>query len=744
MTDAAGPLGVQVSDDGDSVEVRTPAYRWRWSRGTDEFVVTDDRDRRVASAPLQPVVEVVDGSGTDRTARGQVAEVQIDGDELTVRYADVNGHARVQVRLRFEEERLWFEPLRYLDGNDHDVVAVHLFSSAAQHPALRMTHLVQPGLSMTPALSPVLPTEIGLDVTSWLGRGSLGPDSQVSQQWGLPVHYFCGLTRDADHNARSSLTTRQSAAFCCGLAELPSADLMLHLRAGAVGLTGSVRSDLWGHQGRATELTVGARLVWAFGADYREAIRGYYRAVLDTGVVSRPAPSDHQQQTLSRSQYNTWGAQCAAERASGRFDQAALEEIYTGLRASGMRPGVFVIDDKWEGRYGVLRHDEERFPDFEQFLARVRADGHRVGLWAAFLRTNDPAAIGLEPRHLMRDRDGHPIGKDTMFASEPYFLLDPTQPEVQAAITAQIKEFVDRYDPDLVKFDFGYELPSLALAMPADPALSGERLLQCALEVIVSALRSAKPDIAVMYYSLSPLLLGQVDQHGHDDMYLAVDEYDLEHNRRLFFSSLLAEVGCSVYGSGGYDWRTMREIWFDTAIAGTVGSLNAFAGDEHDDTPTDSIAATYNGLTAIARPPHPCVIDPVDPISVGSSRGARSRSWVRYEDGACVSVAVRRGDSERLPAGCGVRSDPQVVVSSMTADGLAASDRIGLVAFGSGAIRIETSHDRPARLVHHRLDGTSQDGVVRRSPGAVTVVIEPAAASQSPIEWTELVFAGDA
>jgi hypothetical protein len=225
-------------------------------------------------------------------------------------------------------------------------------------------------------------------------------------------------------------------------------------------------------------------------------------------------------------------------------------------------------------------------------------------------------------------------------------------------------------------------------------------------------------------------------------MYLALDEYDLENNRRVFFSSLLAELGCSVYGSGGYDWRGMRELWFDTAIAGAVGSLNAFGGDEHDDSPTASIAAAYNGLAAITRPPRPCVIDPVDPVSVGSSRGARSRSWVRYEDGACVAVAVRRADGGRLPPECGVWSDTQAVVSSMTPEGLSSSDRIGLVAFGPGSIRIGRGDSSDGdRVIHHRLDGTSQNAVVRRSAGAITVVIEPAAADESPIEWTELLLA---
>src|SRR5699024_637232 len=138
----------------------------------------------------------------------------------------------------------------------------------------------------------------------------------------------------------------------------------------------------------------------------------------------------------------------------------------------------------------------------------------------AFLRTNDPTAVGLDKRHLMCDVEGHPIEKYNAFDPDPYYLLDPSQDEVQTVLTEQITEFVHRYNPDLVKFDFGYELPSLSIARPANPEYAGERLLLRALEIIVSALRSVKPSIAVMYCSLSPLVLEWIDQHGHDDLYL--------------------------------------------------------------------------------------------------------------------------------------------------------------------------------------------------------------------------------
>lgn len=734
--------GVAGVDDGDSIDVRAARYRWRWSRVTDVFSVEDRAGHLIAVGPLQPVVPVLDESGSSVCSTGAVAAASLTGDRLRVEYAQVNGSARITVALHFEAQHFWIEPVAYSSATGQQVVSLQHFALAGVTPvpALRISYLVQPGLSMSSGLSPVLPSEIGLDLTSWLGRGSMGPDSEVSQQWGLPVHYFCGLTTFGGHNARSSLTSGRSDAFCCGLAELPNSDVLLHLKDAAVSLTFNVRADLWKHLDEGADLALGARLLWAFGPDYRDAIRAYYRAVVDAGLAMVPAHSGYKLETLSASQFNTWGAQCAAEKVAGRFDESVLDGIYDGMRASGMRPGVFVIDDKWEGSYGVLRHDAQRFPHFEQFLDRVRADGHRVGLWAAFLRTNDPASVGLTPRHLMCDAAGVPIEKNNDFAREPYYLLDPSHPEVATVLTEQIRHFVRRYDPDLVKFDFGYELPSLSTARPADARYSGELLLGRALEVIVCALRAANPDIAVMYYSLSPLVLDFVDQHCHDDMYLCVDEYELENNRRLFFSSLLAELGVSVYGSGGYDTKSMPDIWFDSAVAGPIGSLNAFAGDEHDATMDAELIALYNGLSAIGGRVGPCTVKPLTPVSVGSTYGARSRSWLRYEHGRLTSAAIRAADANRLPADCGLLSDMPVVVTSLTAQDVASSRRIGVVPFGVGTVHIERDDCSTGYLVNHRLGAQPETEQLERRGTGIAISAAPRRAEQAPLEWIEVVF----
>ena len=127
------------------------------------------------------------------------------------------------------------------------------------------------------------------------------------------------------------------------------------------------------------QFTLGATLFWAFGPNFYEAIRQYYLGLVNAGVIKKKTNSARKNAAALAPQWCTWGEQVVRHKDSGRLDEAALTTMYDELKASGLQAGMFSIDDKWEGTYGSLEHDAERFPHFEQFLDRVRADGHRLG-----------------------------------------------------------------------------------------------------------------------------------------------------------------------------------------------------------------------------------------------------------------------------------------------------------------------------------------------------------------------------
>jgi hypothetical protein len=736
-------LAAPLEESGGVVRARGANYTWEWSPVTDEFRLLDSRGRLVTSGPLQPLVLVrATAGGPARCAAGKLSRKTIALDRLEVIYQGVNGAGTLTVVWRFDDGACWQDPIVYEDPTAGDIVDVRCFAKPegnSARTALSNNYLLFPGISEGSALSPIIPSSMGLNMVGWLGHGGPIDKPGLHQQWGLPCHFFGGLHRGpAALPIKGSMRELLSDAFCCGLADLPAANLFLETRGGRHCLIFEYRGDLWGQLRAPGRFTLGATLCWTVAADYREAIRAYYLVLVRAGIVFPKKNSAAKIAAVLAPQFNTWGAQWVAGKITARFDEGFLRDLYQQMKASGMKPGMLVLDDKWEGRYGRLEHSAERFPHFEEFLAGVRKDGLRVGMWAAFLRCQDPAEFGLTLDHMLRSADGTPIRRG---GSDGYYLFDVTQPKVQGVLRGLAKRFIRRYRPDLVKFDFGYELPGLSTGAPRDMRWAGERLLQKGVEVVVGAMKEERPDLVVMYYSLSPLLAAHIDLHSPDDLFMCAAEYDLEANRRFFFSSLLGELGIPTYSSSGYDWATAPQIWFDAAAIGTLGSLNSFTPDERSETPTPLQLAKYNGLARILRPTAVFTVRPIGPLSLGPTRGAHASSWVRLEGGEVVLLALR---PHGLISGDGVPgyrdiavSTAQVVIASLTQDGLARASALGVVPYGTGelSLRRENASSSHAVVTEHLFGGGAATIHVPLRDGKLNLNLREHTTDGAPIEW---------
>jgi hypothetical protein len=743
---ASPGVPAKVEETGKGVQVKGNNYTWEWSQADDQFWLLDKQGQLMTTGSLQPAVIVQ--RGTNKQARkctpGKPASHSAKDGSFTVNYASVNGSGKLTVTWRFEDEALWLEPIAYESSESENVVALHYFAQGTgddARPTLDNFYLVLPGISESSAVSPIVTAELGLKLTSWLGRGS-SPTPGLLQQWGLPAHFFCGFHRNIAGAVKSSMTKYLSEAFCCGLAELPSGDQFLETRDGRHSLIVSYRSDLWQHLHGPGRFDLGAKLYWAIGPNYYEAIRAYYRGLIGAGIVKKEANSEKKNAVALSPQFNCWGAEVASGKEGGKLDEAALNSFYDGLKASGMKARMFVIDDKWEGKYGKLEHSAERLPHFEEFRERVRADGLHFGLWAAFMRCQDPADMGLNLSHMLHLADGKPLisgGGDT-----PYYILDFTQPEVEKVLRAQARKFVERYKPDLVKFDFGYELPPLSVAAPKDMRLAGERLMLKGLDVVVGGMRDANPDIVVMYYCLSPLFHKYFDLHCPDDLFMTVGEYDVEANRRFFFSSLMGEIGQPTYGSGGYDWATMPNIWFDTALIGALGSLNSFVGDEQDQMPSPGLIAKYNGLCQALRNTNIFTIEPVDADYYEATRGAHSPSWARFENDELVGVALRtlRLDGRDGPVKFRdvVETSASVVIASKTNEGIAKAASLVVVPYGRGEVIVHRADRQTteATVIEHYFGGGTKESRVEIQAGILRLPLRERDENDSPVEWMEV------
>lgn len=719
-------------------------YTFAWDQGEDVFTLTDPQGRLMVSSPMQPAIVVSSGWSI-----GTVSDVAADEDRLQVTYDGVNGSGSVSVAWRFEPTRCWLEPIAYASTADEDVVSLHYFARPdlvagdEPMPGLLCRYLIHPGISGSPAITPVINMQARLDLTSWLGRGGQGRITH-RQQWGLPVHYLAGQNSTAHPVDVGAMTNKVSDAFCLGLADLPQGDLFLRTAGERTAPMVQIRSDLWGHVSGPGTHELGASMMWAFGPTYEAAIRSYYAGLVESGAVAIRPSSPGRDSVSAASQANTWGAQLTTGLGSQLFNQHGLEEIHKQLIASGLESQLFVVDDKWEGEYGTLEHDQERFPQFEKVLDDIRGQGRRIGIWAAFLRCDHPASVGLTTDDLLRDVNGEPIVLGPLDA--PYFLFDVTRPGVPGVLTAGIERFVARYRPVLVKFDFGYEIPDVSVCAPYDKHYAGERYLKLALEIATEALRAADPEIVVMYNSLSPLFTPYVDLHGTDDPWMAQGEYHAEMNRRMYFSRQLAELGTPTYGSGGYDWTNQVDIWFDSVAMGSLGMLGSFAGDQSDSVLTPQQVAIHNGLNRLTREVTQFRVEAIGASGLGSVTGGRSSSWVRYEDDEAVLMVLRPGGFFGAPGvrgfGIVVQTDVDIAVGPLdAAPSLDAAERLGVVVRGPGRFVLSTRADT-ATVTMHAFDGAQRVVGVRAARGMLYITV-PDAVDESPVSWIEIAR-GDA
>ena len=727
-----------------------PNYSWEYSLSEDKFRLLDSKKRLVVDGKAQPSIITSPAlePSVRRCSKGKLIQHRIDSDRITLRYEGVNGSARCSITWRFDDKGVWIEPVVYESPASEDIVSLHYFADGDGREStstLHSTYLVVPGISEGSSVSPIVRDVVHLDEDIWLGRGSGTPG--LLQQWGLPLHYFCGFSLTETNGFQKMFTDGRSDAFVCGLADLPNGDVFLNLHEGRSSLWIDYRSDLWKHLRTPGPVTLGSTLFWAIGPDYYDAIGKYYEGLVQAGIIRRHTNSEKKTAIALTPQIGTWAAQVDRNTAGDHLTEAFLNEFYDQFKASGVKAGMLSIDDKWEGAYGNLQHSAERFPHFEQFLEKVRGEGYRIGLWAAFMRCERPSDIGLSTDHMLKDAEGKPF----MAGGSPrYYILDFTQPLVQKTLSDLARRFIRRYRPDLVKFDFGYELPSVSVSAPQDRKWMGERMMWKGLDVVIKAMREENPDLVVMYYSLSPLFLDYFDLISTDDLFLASGEYDLEANRRFYFSSLLGPLGIPTYGSSGYDWASAPNIWFDSAPVGTIGSMNDFKSDEEGGAATPEAIAKYNGITQALRSTNLYEVLPIHTVSQAPTLGAHARSWARFEGGKLVLLAFRppgsgaenqlasRGIDSRVRGA--VDSAVPVLVASKTDGSISQSTRLAVVPYGEGVIKIARQRGREAAVVSHYMGESVAHEQVLIDSGYLTLTAKSHNSLGKPLEWIEVTI----
>lgn len=710
----------RITATKDGVRVDADAYTWRWSRATDQAVLAHPSGATVLSYPLQPCIEIAGREGSS----GTCAAAKIDGASLRVAYERANGDAALRITLRFEATHFVIEDTTYDAPDEYAVVRLSHFAAwrdGRARPAARAPYVVIPGGRQDPEQAIFATADLD-GVRFSIGAFGMGTGT-YHQQWALP-HYLVAC-----------FSGGATGAACAGLGRAPDGNVMSTVDCGAFSYEINVRGDLWGHRTGPGIMRFDDPIVVAVANGWYEAGLAYFAALDAEGYAPQretPLPA-----SASCAQYDTWGDQGARRCFLERFDERHLREIYADFVASGLAARLFVIDDKWEGVYGSLAHDERRFPRFRELLDEIRGGGHEVGLWTAFPRCEDYRGLGLDERSVLVTPGGEPYV--VRERKREWCVFDPTDERAAAYLRERARYLVETYRPALVKIDFGYEIPTPDVAGPHDSSLGGERLFERFLEVICGEIRRADPRVAILYYCLTPLFRRYIDQCGMDDLWMSRGAYDDGHARRALLSSWCGAFGVVPYGSSGYDWRSAEEIWLDSALIGAPGLIAPLAGDEYGERLTPALAARYNGVARIARRGQPYRAVFSDAELRDPADGPRARTWAREEDGAITVVALRPDASGIARASDVATATCRAAIASLGDADVRSADRIAIVPFGEGIVTLTRGDARVPRATAHLFGGATVAVPVRSIPERIEIEVATEHAG-APIEYVDITF----
>lgn len=276
-------------------------------------------------------------------------------------------------------------------------------------------------------------------------------------------------------------------------------------------------------RGRVTLPAIG----FDFAPDEYTALGAHVAALRAAGLV----PIPHRETTPDWWQtpiFCGWGAQChIASQEGGRAPEYARQSLYedflAALETHDLRPGIIVLDDKWQATYGDSRADTAKWPDLPGFIAGQHRRGRRVLLW---FKAWDPEGVPVE--ECITHPGGLPVA------------VDPTHPAYERRLRAAIRQMLSPagYDADGFKIDFTARIPS-------GPGLRGHRpvwgleLMRHYLSIIYDEAKQAKPDALIMTHTAHPYLADVLDMIRLNDINIGQDVL-----RAMMHRARVARLAC--------------------------------------------------------------------------------------------------------------------------------------------------------------------------------------------------------
>lgn len=259
------------------------------------------------------------------------------------------------------------------------------------------------------------------------------------------------------------------------------------------------------------------RLCMTFPDDYEDTLKNSLEYAYSKNYLPRPEP--HKIFSWWKEPiYCTWDDQTAFATnvqcnlikrkgpSSGTFCTQELTDRWLELLTShGAKPGIVILDDKWQKSKYSYEPDTDKWPDLRKWIDKCHEQGIRVFLWGLAWQTEDV------PFDEAIVRDGKTI-----------VAADITNPKYEAKLREKIRRYFSS-EPGCLNAD-GVKIDGL-LGLPTGRGLTnykniwGLELQKYYLEVFHDAAKKIKEDVCIGLFTANPYLDKYTDMTRLADMY---------------------------------------------------------------------------------------------------------------------------------------------------------------------------------------------------------------------------------
>lgn len=208
-----------------------------------------------------------------------------------------------------------------------------------------------------------------------------------------------------------------------------------------------------------------------------------------------------------------WMEQDQRARATGLdTKELSTQEEYERMRSrmarAGLRPGIIIIDDKWQVDYGTMTVDRKKWPDLRAFTDDCHARGQRVLLWWRLWNPD-----GLPGDACAKDRG-------VTVCADP--CSDGYRERIRQALRVLLGSGEGEMNCDGFKLDYIYRVPDDRLGIRfsgGNP--QGIELMREYYKFIYDAVKDIKPDALVNTSFAHPYFddcFDQIRLHDYDSI----------------------------------------------------------------------------------------------------------------------------------------------------------------------------------------------------------------------------------